>query len=54
MKIRVWGLAKGTRTTGGAARGAFCWREYENHAAVEAARKDWLEIVQIEEDVKPH
>jgi hypothetical protein len=45
MKIRVWGLAAGRRSTEGAARGAFTWREYETESF---PRNDWLEVIKIE------
>jgi hypothetical protein len=45
MKIRVWGLAQGWRSTAGAARGAFTWREYETESF---PREDWIQIVIIE------
>jgi hypothetical protein len=45
IKIRVWGLAQGRRSTEGAARGAFTWREYKTEAF---PRNDWIEIIKIE------
>ena len=45
MKIRVWGLASGWRSTEGAARGAFTWREYKTESF---PREDWLEVLKVE------
>jgi hypothetical protein len=45
MKIRVWGLAAGCRTTADAARGAFTWREYNTESF---PVKDWLEVLTVE------
>ena len=45
MKIIVWGLAAGTRSTRDAASGAFTWREYKTE---NFPRRDWLKIFIIE------
>ena len=45
VKIRVWGLAWGRRSTEGAAPGAFTWREYETESF---PKEDWQQIIIIE------
>jgi hypothetical protein len=45
MKIRVWGLAIGVRSTEGAARGALTWREYPTEFF---PQNDWIKIIKVE------
>lgn len=46
--VHVWGIAAGTGSTKGAARGAFTWRDYPTLAEFrEAENKDWLRILQF-------
>lgn len=52
MKIRVWGLAAGMRSTEGAASGVFTWREYDTESFPQC---DWIKVIKIErlEEAKP-
>jgi len=49
-KIEVWGLAKGTRSTADAARGAFTVRDYDDEEKAAAARDDWLEVLAVRKE----
>jgi len=52
MKVTIWGLAAGVRSTEGAARGAFTWRDYPSENDAKEAEKDWLKVI-IRECDKP-
>ncbi len=45
-QVEVWGSAKGTGSTEGAARGAFTTRRYPNR---DWPRGDWLEVLSARE-----
>lgn len=47
--VRVWGLAKGRRSTKDAAPGAFTWREYTPED-LEDGKKDFRVIIFIEKE----
>ncbi len=48
-KYRVWGLAKGWRSTKDAAPGAFTWQEYTPEE-LEEGKKDFQVIIFIERE----
>ncbi len=48
-KYRVWGLAKGRRSTKDAAPGAFTWQEYTLEE-LEEGKKDFQVIIFIERE----
>ena len=50
MKIVIWGLAAGRKSTRGAAPGAFTCREYPTPQSAREATADWLHIITTEEE----